>query len=237
MVALALDDAGIPAHGRLVAAVHEPGALAGFELVRSGMSAGNLYARIPPQGPSHLPVSGYEPIQARRMTREDIADLRRRHRQAGARPLVAGLAAATTAFLKVSQPHVIVHLVRWNRRAALIAVLAIGLLVVATLPIIGTGIWVDWVEQLRRAADPNWAVGGPSLGRYLPPPLGTVIVVGCMAAVLAVPKANAAVWVGVLMVLGAPSVHTYYLLFLLPAMLYIRLEVSLIAAMLIAMKA
>ena len=70
--------------------MHAHGALAGIELVHSGMSSANLYGRIPPAGPSHLPVTGHEPIQARRMTRDDIADLRRRHRQAVERSLRAG---------------------------------------------------------------------------------------------------------------------------------------------------
>jgi dimethylamine/trimethylamine dehydrogenase len=84
------DDDDVPAHARLVEQVHAHGALAGIELQYGGMASGNLYGRIPPQGPSHLPVAGYEPMQARRMTRDDIADLRRRHRQAVARSLSAG---------------------------------------------------------------------------------------------------------------------------------------------------
>ena len=54
------------------------------------MSSANAYGRIPPLGPSHLPVVHGEPVQARRMSVEDIADLRRRHRQAVARSLQAG---------------------------------------------------------------------------------------------------------------------------------------------------
>jgi dimethylamine/trimethylamine dehydrogenase len=84
------DDDDVPAHARLVEQVHAHGALAGIELQYGGMASGNLYGRIPPQGPSHLPVAGYEPMQARRMTGDDIADLRRRHRQAVARSLAAG---------------------------------------------------------------------------------------------------------------------------------------------------
>ncbi|HYA07946.1 MAG TPA: NAD(P)-binding protein, partial [Gaiellaceae bacterium] len=84
------DDADIPAHERLVEQVHAHGSLAGIELVHGGMAAGNLYGRIPPQGPSHLPVEGFDPIQARRMSRDDIATLRRRHRQAVGRSLRAG---------------------------------------------------------------------------------------------------------------------------------------------------
>ena len=84
------DDADIPAHARLVEAVHEHGALAGIELVHSGLMAANLYVREPPLGPAHLPVAGTHPVQARRMDAGDVADLRRWHRQAVARSLRSG---------------------------------------------------------------------------------------------------------------------------------------------------
>src|SRR5438132_3806888 len=84
------DDADVPMHARLVEMVHEHGALAGIELVHSGMVAPNLYVRRPPLGPANLPVSGTHPVQARRMDAGDIADLRRWHRQAVARSLGAG---------------------------------------------------------------------------------------------------------------------------------------------------
>jgi dimethylamine/trimethylamine dehydrogenase len=84
------DDADIPMHERLVDQVHAHGSLAGIEFVHNGMASANLYGRVPPAGPSHLPVKTYEPIQARAMTREDIDDLRRRHRAAVRRALTAG---------------------------------------------------------------------------------------------------------------------------------------------------
>ena len=84
------DDADIPAHARLVDRVHEHGALAGLELVHSGMIASNLWVRQPPMGPANLPVPSTDPVQARRMDADDIADLRRWHRQAVARGLRAG---------------------------------------------------------------------------------------------------------------------------------------------------
>jgi len=84
------DDADIPAHARLVDLVHEHGALAGIELVHSGLIAANLYVRQPPLGPAHLPVSGTHPVQARRMGASDLIDLRRWHRQAVERSLRAG---------------------------------------------------------------------------------------------------------------------------------------------------
>jgi dimethylamine/trimethylamine dehydrogenase len=84
------DDADLPAHQRLVDEVHKHGALAGIELVHSGMNSANLYGRTTPFGPTELPVMGYEPAHVRRMRKEDIDDLRRRHRQAVARSLRAG---------------------------------------------------------------------------------------------------------------------------------------------------
>ncbi len=84
------DDADIPAHARLVEQVHEHRSLAGIELVHSGMCAANLWVRTPPLGPSHLPTAGTNPVQARRMSAADIADLRRWHRQAVRRSLQAG---------------------------------------------------------------------------------------------------------------------------------------------------
>jgi dimethylamine/trimethylamine dehydrogenase len=84
------DDADIPAHERLVEQVNGHGALAGIELVHSGFMGANLYVRLPPLGPANLPVPGTHPVQARRMGKEDIADLRRWHRQAVARSVRAG---------------------------------------------------------------------------------------------------------------------------------------------------
>jgi dimethylamine/trimethylamine dehydrogenase len=84
------DDQDIPMHERLVDQVHAHNSLAGIEFVHNGMASANLYGRIPPAGPSHLPVKEYAPIQARAMTYADIADLRRRHRAAVRRALTAG---------------------------------------------------------------------------------------------------------------------------------------------------
>ena len=85
------DDRDIPAHILVTDAIHEHGSLAAIELVHSGMAANNMYTRIPPMGPSHRPTSGdLYPIQARRMDKQDIADLRRWHREATVRSLEAG---------------------------------------------------------------------------------------------------------------------------------------------------
>jgi dimethylamine/trimethylamine dehydrogenase len=84
------DDKDIPMHARLCDEVHRHGSLAGIELCHNGMAASNRYSRIVPMGPSNLPVTWHDPVQARRMSTADIADLRRWHAQAVERSLRAG---------------------------------------------------------------------------------------------------------------------------------------------------
>ncbi|QUQ67573.1 oxidoreductase [Kutzneria sp. CA-103260] len=85
------DDRDVPAVARIADRIHEHGALAGIELVHNGPHAANLASRIPPMGPSALPVVGSNhPVQARAMTLADIAALREMHRAAVRRALSAG---------------------------------------------------------------------------------------------------------------------------------------------------
>ncbi len=86
------DDGDIPALARIADAIHDGGALAGIELAHNGPNAPNLTSREPPLGPSALPVRTWanDPVQARAMTKDDIAALRRWHRAAARRALAAG---------------------------------------------------------------------------------------------------------------------------------------------------
>ncbi len=86
------DDCDIPALALMAERVHDCGALAGIELAYNGMSVANLASRVVPMGPIHLPVAtgASDPVQARAMTKRDIADLRRWHRRAVDRALRAG---------------------------------------------------------------------------------------------------------------------------------------------------
>ncbi|HEX5193407.1 MAG TPA: FAD-dependent oxidoreductase [Solirubrobacteraceae bacterium] len=86
------DDQDVPAIARIAARIHSHGSLAGIELCYNGMNGPNLYSRVAPMGPSHLPVATFtsDPVQARRMGLDDIADLRRWHRAAVRRSLQAG---------------------------------------------------------------------------------------------------------------------------------------------------
>ena len=86
------DDQDIPTIARIAESIHEHGALAGIELAYNGMNGPNLYSRVAPMGPAHLPVATFtaDPVQARRMDLDDIADLRRWHRAAVRRSIQAG---------------------------------------------------------------------------------------------------------------------------------------------------
>ena len=56
----------------------------------------------------------------------------------------------------------------------------------------------------------------------------------CVVAVWFVPRERAGAWIGVLSVVGSLSLHIFGLLFLVPAMLFIRREAALMAAIFIA---
>lgn len=87
------DDDDIPALALMAEAVHRHGSLAGIELVYNGYDASNLYSRVPSLAPSSMGTigaSGYEPVQTRRMDKEDIRNLRKWHRDAALRAKRAG---------------------------------------------------------------------------------------------------------------------------------------------------
>ncbi|MCW2556061.1 MAG: NADH:flavin oxidoreductase [Mycobacterium sp.] len=85
------DDQDLPALARIADKIHEGGALAGIELAHNGLNSPNLISREPPLGPQNLPVVSwnYDPVQAREMTKADIADMRYWHREAVRRSLQA----------------------------------------------------------------------------------------------------------------------------------------------------
>lgn len=146
---------------------------------------------------------------------------------------VAALATSIGA-IKVSQLHPWVYAARHRRRAALSGAVAMLTVIGLTLPLTGIGLWFEWVAQLRSAGDPTWDLGGFALARFLPPGVGLVIAGLCVVAAVLVPRGRAPEWLGVLSVVGALSLHIFGLLFLIPAMLRIRAEAALVAAIVIA---
>lgn len=87
------DDDDIPALALMAESVHKHGSLAGIELVYNGFDAPNLYSRVPSLAPISMGTiggSGYDPVQTRRMDKEDIRNLRKWHREAAVRAKRAG---------------------------------------------------------------------------------------------------------------------------------------------------
>ncbi|MXZ81582.1 MAG: NAD(P)-binding protein [Gammaproteobacteria bacterium] len=86
------DDDDIPALAKMADGIHEFDALAGIELAYSGVNGPNLYSREVPMSATALPIRTFtsDPVSARSMTRRDIRDLIRWHRNAFRRAKTAG---------------------------------------------------------------------------------------------------------------------------------------------------
>lgn len=159
--------------------------------------------------------------------------------RSGERPGAAGavrtgVLASLIAGFKVSQAHAWGYLLFRRPWAALVGIACAALAVFATLPITGVAVWGDWFAQVRRASEPGWLMAGIAVGRYVPIAVALALSAASVILLTRVPRDRPGVWVGALAVLGAPSLHTFGLLFLVPAMLVIRREVMLVAAMFIA---
>ena len=86
-------DRDIPNLALMTEAVHKHGSLAAIELVHNGLDSNNLYSRVAPLGPISMGSvggTGFEPVQSRRMDKEDIRNVRRWHRNAAIRAKKAG---------------------------------------------------------------------------------------------------------------------------------------------------
>ena len=84
------DQRDIPALALMTEAVHQQGSLAGIQLAHNGHHAANLFSRIPPLSPSGRTIEDLYPRQARAMTRSDIRDLHKWHRNAVRNAKIAG---------------------------------------------------------------------------------------------------------------------------------------------------
>jgi hypothetical protein len=152
----------------------------------------------------------------------------------GDRPgLADGLLGVANGALKVSQMHPWVLLLHRRPRAAILGASVVVAIVLATLPLIGIQLWFDWLAQLNRANDPSWPLVGYSFTQYLRQPLGLGITVATIGLAFVLPRRHAGAWLGILMIVGGPSLRTFGLLFLVPSMLLVRRELALIAAFLV----
>ena len=74
------DEQDLPLHEKVVAGVHQHGALAGLMLAHNGFVTPNLISREIPLSPSGRASFGITPSHTRTMSLSDITDLRRWHR-------------------------------------------------------------------------------------------------------------------------------------------------------------
>lgn len=155
-------------------------------------------------------------------------------RATGRPAIVDGLLTTVVGALKVSQFQPWLSLLRHRPPAALLGAAVVVGLVVATLPLTGIDLWFDWLGQAGRAGDPEWLYVGEPVSVVFGRQVGLALTVLTGVAALLLPWRWAGVGVGLLVLLGAPSLHIYGWLFILPALLVIRREIALFAAMLIA---
>ena len=83
-------DDDIRDHALMTEAVHSHGALAGVELWHGGWLTRNRFSRLPVMAPGHTAAYPPDPVQARAMDKQDIAEVRRWHRTAARRAVTAG---------------------------------------------------------------------------------------------------------------------------------------------------
>jgi Glycosyltransferase family 87 len=145
-----------------------------------------------------------------------------------------GLLAASVGTVKAAQLQPFVYLVARNWRAAAIGAAAVAGLALGTLPLVGIQAWFDWFAQLGRANDPAWILAGAGIARSLPWWVGDLLTVATLVAAAFVPSRHAGAWIGLLVIFGTTGLRVFGLLFALPAMLLVRREIGLVAALLMA---
>lgn len=147
---------------------------------------------------------------------------------------VDSILSAAVAAIKISQAHTWLFVLRRRPPAAAVGAGLVAGIALVTLPLVGIDLWQDWIGQAGRSGDPAWQAVGMPLSVYIGRGPALVVTALSLAAVFVVPVERAGAWIGVLSVLGAPSLHVFGLLFLIPAMLEIRREIALVAALGIA---
>lgn len=140
--------------------------------------------------------------------------------------------AAAVGAVKFTQGHAWLALAGRAPRAAALGLIPWAILVLLTLPLVGIGLYGAWLEQLSRASNPAWPAMGVSLLAYLPSPLFAALTVGSVVVALRLRGPDSGAWLGMVVFLVAPNMHNFSGLMLLPALLRIRREFALLAAIL-----
>jgi len=148
--------------------------------------------------------------------------------------VIDGLLAAGVGALKYTQLLPLAWLVRPRFRAAVIGGVALAVVIVALLPFTGIGVYRDWFDQLGRAADPSWSAAGAPISFIVGRQLSLAAMAAAVAACFFVRGRDAGAWVGIALIVAAPSVHGYGFLFLVPALLTIRRDLAITLAVVIS---
>lgn len=145
-----------------------------------------------------------------------------------------GWLAAAVGAVKISQGLAWLVVLRHRPRVAVIGALPWVLIVGVTIPVTGISLYGTWVDQVVRASDPSWPMMGVSLLAYLPSGVVAVLTVAAIVAAWRLRGPELGAWLALIMLLISPNMHDFTGLFLLPALLLIRREVALLAALLTA---
>jgi hypothetical protein len=147
---------------------------------------------------------------------------------------VDGLLAAGVGAVKWTQLLPLPWLLRPRPRAALFGVVALAAVTLVMLPLTGIDLYISWLDQLGRAADPGWPPAGYGLAFLVGRPLATAAAVGAVGAMFFVRGRDAGAWVGIALLVAAPTIHGYGMLFLVPTLLLLRRDLAIFLAIIIA---
>jgi hypothetical protein len=188
-----------------------------------------------PADPADLPGAGRpqspSPATSAAPARRFLAKIRGATLRAD---LTDGLLAAGVGALKYTQLLPLAWLVRPRFKAAVVGGVALVVVVAVMLPFTGIGAYRDWLDQLGRAADPSWKAAGAPLSFILGRPMALAATAAAVVACLFVRGRDAGAWVGIALIVAAPSVHGYGFLFLVPALLTIRRDLAISLAVVIS---
>jgi hypothetical protein len=144
-----------------------------------------------------------------------------------------GLLATIVGSIKVSQLLPWIFLLRRRPRAAAIGGVAAAGVAVALLPVTGVSVWGDWLAQLLQQSSPEKLAIGFPMSVFIGAGPGAAVTILAIVGALVI-RTDVGAWIGLLLIVGSPTVHTYTFLFAIPAMLLIRREFGLFAAILVA---
>jgi hypothetical protein len=145
-----------------------------------------------------------------------------------------GALAAGVGIFKYTQLLTLVWLLRPRPRAAILGGVALAAVAVLLLPFTGIAVYWDWLAQLGRGADPNWALAGAPLTSVAGRPLALAAAAAAVLAMFFVKGRDTGAWVGIALLVVAPSIHGYGMLFLLPAILILRRDLAIVLAIAVA---